>query len=185
MAETAEGTGLGLAIAEQISELMEEIIGVSSELGKGANFWFAFKADVSEKKEKETLQENTVNINKDKFDLKVLLADDKNVNLIVARSMLMKFDCVPETGVNSLQAVEKFAEGKYGLILMDIQIQEIDVQATTKIKPGSKHVPPIITLTANTMEGDKEKSFDLGDDYLAKPITLKSLKELLNRWFPD
>lgn len=99
----------------------------------------------------------------------------------------MKFGCIPETAVNGVQAVEKFEEGKYDLILMNIQMPEMDgVQATQKIKEDYNNIPPIIALTANAMEGDKQKYITAGlDDYLAKPITLKGMQELLNKWFPE
>lgn len=179
--------GTGLAIARQISELMGGEIGVESEKGKGSNFWFTFAAGKSSVKEKEIAENNKVKVTKDKFNLNVLLVDDKNVNLIVARSMLLKFGCTPETATNGLQAVEKFEENKYDLVLMDIQMPEMDgVQATQKIKADYQNVPPIVALTANAMEGDRNKYLGLGlDDYLAKPITLASLQELLGKWFPD
>ena len=60
------------------------------------------------------------------------------------------------------------------------------VQATQKIKEDYNNIPPIIALTANAMEGDKQKYITAGlDDYLAKPITLKGMQELLNKWFPE
>lgn len=86
---------------------------------------------------------------------------------------------------NGLKAIEKFEEGKYYLVLMDIQMPQMDgVQATQKIKAENQDVPPIIALTANAMEGDREKYLGL-DDYLGKPITLDELQQILGKWFPD
>ena len=95
--------------------------------------------------------------------------------------MLAKMGCEVETAKNGQLAIDKFEEGKFDLILMDIQMPIMNgIEATQIIKQNFKKVPPVVALTANALSGDIDKFLSNGLDYfLSKPITKESLSEKL------
>lgn len=175
-----KGTGLGLTICRNLVEMMGGEIGADSIWGKGSNFWFTIKAPLGEK-----IIENNEDIKKDvkKFNANVLLVDDKKVNLTVASMMLKKLGMKVETANNGKEAVEKSSNMIFDIIFMDIQMPVMNgVDATKKIKTF-KAPPIIIGLSANNLEGDKEKYMTLGfDDYIPKPITIDALTATVSKW---
>lgn len=115
----------------------------------------------------------------------VLIAEDNKTNQRVAQFMLNRLGCTAEIVVNGLEAVEACRTRSYDLILMDCQMPEMDgLSATREIRrlyAGASL--PIVALTANAMEGERERCLNAGmDDYLAKPITLPALEEKLRLW---
>jgi len=120
--------------------------------------------------------------------LRVLLAEDNLVNQRVAVAVLKKLGVAPDLAVNGREAVAAARHGQYDLILMDCQMPEMDgFQATRRIREteaGGRRVP-ILAMTANAMQGDRERCLEAGmDDYLAKPITILDLRDALLRWLP-
>ncbi len=118
--------------------------------------------------------------------IKILLAEDNLTNQLVAQGMLnaLGFNAdIVETGLAAVNAVKK---DHYDLVLMDIQMPQMDgYTATRKLKDFASELP-VVAMTANAMTGDKEKCFNAGmDDYLSKPMNMKSLKKMLNKWIPD
>lgn len=184
--KTFEGTGLGLAISKQITSMLGGDIGVESKLDEGSTFWFTFKAKI-EADPNLAIQKKKAKIDKDKFEIDILLAEDKPVNVTVARQILEQFGCHVTVARNGREAVDIFSEGKFDLILMDIQMPELDgIGATNEIKKMYRDVPPIVALTANAMEGDRERFLSEGlDDYLAKPVKLDSIHQMLFKWFSE
>ena len=186
-AKQYEGTGLGLAICKQIVNLFNGEVGVESEFGKGSTFWFTIETEAVTMTQPETplhsIKSNAPTL--EKINLHVLLVDDKHVNIVVCRTMLMSLGCTVKTAKDGLEAIEAFGKEKFDLVLMDIQMPRMDgVQATKKIKETFSDVPPIIALTANAMAGDEEKYLAEGlDDYLAKPIELEALRKKLSFYY--
>jgi CheY-like chemotaxis protein len=118
----------------------------------------------------------------------VLLAEDNLVNQRVAVAVLNRLGLSPLVAANGLEACEKAGKEAFDLILMDCQMPEMDgFQATRLIREregGARRVP-ILAMTANAMPGDRERCLEAGmDDYLAKPITIRDLKDALLRWLP-
>lgn len=178
-----DGTGLGLAICKQLVTLMNGGIGVRSNDDKGSTFFFTIPYVPSDEKIITSSQVNE--FKKPEESLHILIVEDKPVNQKVVQLMLTNLGHTTEVANNGLQAVAIFEENKFDLILMDVQMPEMDgVEATQKIRKDFKKVPIILGLSANSMEGDAEKYIQLGfDDYLAKPITLKQLKNKINSFF--
>ena len=120
--------------------------------------------------------------------LRVLLAEDNLVNQHVALAVLKKLGIRAELAANGREAVEAVQAGAFDLVLMDCQMPELDgFQATRRIREleGEARRVPILAMTANAMQGDRERCLESGmDDYLAKPITLDGLKNALRRWLP-
>lgn len=119
----------------------------------------------------------------------LLLAEDNPVNREVAFGMLELLGCTARMVGNGREAVEAAATQSFDLILMDCQMPGMDgFTATQQIRrlEQDRHVSthtPIVALTANAMEGDRERCLTAGmDDYLAKPFTLEQLSEALGRW---
>ncbi|GKS69346.1 signal transduction histidine kinase [Nitrosomonas sp. PY1] len=118
----------------------------------------------------------------------LLLAEDNPVNQAVALGMLRKFGYIVDVVKNGLEAIDAVQHKAYDLVLMDCMMPEMDgYKATTEIRRqqsvGRLHHFPIIALTANAIEGDREKCLTTGmDDYLAKPIKAKDLANIIELW---
>ena len=120
--------------------------------------------------------------------MKLLLAEDNLVNQHVAIAILKKLGLGADLAVNGREAVEAVQAKDYDLVLMDCQMPEMDgFQATRLIREyeaGQRHVP-ILAMTANAMQGDRERCLESGmDDYLPKPVTIDNLKNALRQWLP-
>lgn len=120
--------------------------------------------------------------------IRLLLAEDNSINQVVAKAMIEKLGCYVDTVDNGYEAIKALESNTYDLVLMDCQMPEMDgLQATKLIRdPNSKvlnHNIPIIALTANTMQGDREKCIAVGmDDYIAKPFAPQVLADIIDKW---
>ena len=121
---------------------------------------------------------------------RVLLVEDNHVNQVICVAMLESLGLNTEIANNGLEAVAMFERNHYDLILMDCQMPEMDgFAATAEIRlreaDAAGRRTPIVALTANAMQGDRERCLAAGmDDYLAKPYTLVGLQGILPRWLP-
>jgi CheY-like chemotaxis protein len=114
---------------------------------------------------------------------RVLVAEDNVVNQKVAQRMLTKLGWASDVVGDGKEAIEAIRTGKYGLVLMDVQMPELDgLEASAMIRRGEAggEQPTIIAMTANSMEGDRERCIEAGmDDYIPKPVSIDRLRELL------
>lgn len=117
---------------------------------------------------------------------RILVADDNLVNQQVALRMLEKLGCETAVAMDGRQAIEMQHAYRYDLILMDCEMPNLDgFQATVHIRATEERRTPIIALTANTGQGEREQCLAAGmDDFLAKPIRPRLLRETLARWLP-
>ncbi|TGC09168.1 hybrid sensor histidine kinase/response regulator [Methanolobus halotolerans] len=182
------GTGLGLAISKQLVEMMGGDIGMSSQVEKGSVFWFTLQFEKQVKPEHEEKVEQKNLLRKRSYDLNILLAEDDTSNRELVQVMLKKLGFNADTVVNGEEAIKLLETKQYDLVFMDVQMPEMDGLEATKIirSPESRVISkdiPIVALTAHAMEGDKERFIEIGmDDYISKPVSLKELGEMLEKW---
>lgn len=182
------GTGLGLTIVRQLVTIMRGRLGVVSEPGQGACFWVEIGFEITEEEVSQKVQK-TVSVNDVELKGYALLVEDNPVNQIVASKMLEKLGLTYEVVNNGEEAINKLKQPhEFDIVLMDCQMPVMDgYDATEAWREYESETElkrlPVIAMTANAMEGDKEKCLAAGmDDYVAKPVKLQALKEALARW---
>ncbi|OHB50064.1 MAG: hypothetical protein A2Y10_14020 [Planctomycetes bacterium GWF2_41_51] len=186
-------TGLGLAVTHYIAEMLGGKLVVSSTFSKGSVFSLYVPATVTDAAVKEQPQVKTPAAKEpnvttpEMFDVKlsgkILVAEDSPTNQTLIDLILKKVGLKTKIVDNGLLAVQKIAEEKFDLILMDIQMPVMNgFEATRQIKKDHPEIP-IVALTACAMMGDDEKCYSAGcDGYLTKPIDRKKLIETLKKY---
>jgi PAS domain S-box-containing protein len=184
------GTGLGLSISRQFAKLMGGDTGVSSQLGQGSNFWFTVvmppAKDQTQQVKAKSVIEQTIS------PKHLLLVEDNMVNQKVAQAMIKRLGHQVDAVSNGEEAVKILQMVNYDLVLMDCQMPIMDgYQATRAIRSGSigqvlNPNIPIVALTANVVQEDRDACFASGmDDFLSKPFDIQSLIAVFAKWLPS
>ncbi|MGD0632547.1 MAG: ATP-binding protein, partial [Terracidiphilus sp.] len=193
------GTGLGLAISKQLVEMMGGKMAVVSREGEGSTFWFIADFQQGSLTERPTQGERRQEIVDAKGGTggrgqarpahsgRILVAEDNPTNREVILAQLKKLGYQADAVFNGAEAVAAVERGAYSLVLMDCQMPVLDgYEATGRIRKSHSPDLPIVALTANAMSSDMDKCRSAGmSDYLAKPVDLSRLAEMLERWMNE
>jgi PAS domain S-box-containing protein len=183
------GTGLGLAITSQLIQLMGGTIQVSSAPAAGSTFTICLPIEPAHgcrhhPREQETVQVmQTGPAAESTLSGSILIAEDNKTNQSLIQTILSRWGLSTDIVENGQLAVEYAARNRYDVILMDIQMPVMNgLEATQRIRNQSATIP-IIALTANAMEGDRQKCLEAGcNEYLTKPILRDKLLAVLSRY---
>jgi CheY-like chemotaxis protein len=180
------GTGLGLAISKRLAEAMGGTMWVESEGdGHGSTFFVAIEAEVAPV---DAIPRDAVphpgsqDLDPEqaaRHPLRILLVEDNPLNQKLALRLLGRMGYTADVAVNGLEAIDAVARRSYDLVLMDVQMPEMDgLEATRRIVDGTDPTvrPRILAMTANAMDGDRERCIAAGmDGYISKPIRVDEL----------
>ena len=168
------GTGLGLAISKSIAELLGGEIKVESEKNVGSTFKFCLSMPEAAEQEK-----NVTVAQSDLTGKNVLIVEDNELNRFLAVTILKKWNAIIHIAVNGEEAVNAVKNKDIDIILMDIQMPVMDgVAASIAIRNELNSNVPIIALTANALESEKEKCWQAGmNEYITKPYNPEFLLE--------
>jgi signal transduction histidine kinase/CheY-like chemotaxis protein len=197
-----EGTGLGMNITKYLVKAMKGEIIVNSEFGKGTEFIVRLpqkstNSGVLGKELVESLQNfryisysqvKNARIEREPMPYgKVLIVDDVESNLYVAKGLLQPYKLSIDTAESGMEAIEKIKNGKvYDIIFMDHMMPEMDGVEAVKIMHESGYANPIVALTANAIGGQTEIFLKNGfDGFISKPIDIHQMNSVLNKFIRD
>lgn len=194
---TIEGTGLGLTIVQSLLQRMESNLQVDSVYGEGSTFSFELQQEIVDAAPMGTFQihretgtlegelkwEKTMSAP----DAKVLVVDDTEMNLKVAKHLLKWTGVQTDTASGGRSAIEMLKEKRYDVIFLDHMMPELDGIETLHIIREEKLAEgvPFVALTANAIQGARQEYLAAGfQDYLSKPITGESIGKMLFKYLP-
>lgn len=190
MTRQVEGTGLGLAICKKLVQLMGGDIWYEKNQNQPGSV-FTFTVDFSFKPNADNSQETgTVHENHSLgSDLKILIAEDNEVNQLVLKKMIEKLGYHSTTVQNGLEAVEALERFPYDIVFMDIQMPFMDgTEAVRLIKESasSEKQPYIVAVTAHAIKGDREKYLGMGmDEYVSKPVSMNVISGIIDKFLAE
>lgn len=183
------GSGLELAIVKSIVDLMDGTIFVESRKGEGTRFLLTLNLKKERRKANRPVENSTVKPVYDFTGKRVLVVEDSDINIEIAKNILLHKHFEVEVALDGQQAVEAFQSHEahyYDVILMDIRMPVMDgleaarMIRTLKDRPDRAEIP-IIAMTANAFEEDVRKSLEAGmNGHLSKPIDIKKMYALLH-----
>jgi signal transduction histidine kinase/DNA-binding response OmpR family regulator len=196
------GTGLGMNIAKRLVEMMEGEIAVESEVGRGTAFTVRLSqktcgsvvcgADIIERLKNFSFSSTTITkriqiVHEYMPYGRVLVVDDVESNLYVARGLLTPYELHVETAKSAFEAIERIKSGQvYDIVFMDHMMPGLDGLEATNILRGCGYSQPIVALTANAMSGQAEIFLARGfDKFISKPIDSRELDMVLKELIRD
>ena len=178
----ATGTGIGLAVSRRLAKSMGGDITVSSVAGKGSVFSLSVRAPAVAEEVDDAFEEDEMPLPA----LHVLLVEDIELNVIVARSVLEKLGCSVDVAMTGKAALEMFTPGEYDLLLLDIQLPDmtgLDISRQLTSRYAAEDLPPLVALTANVLK-DTQEYLNAGmDDVLSKPLAVPALTAMIKKFW--
>lgn len=178
----ATGTGIGLAVSHRLAKNMGGDITVTSEQGKGSTFTLTIHAPSVAEEVDDAFDEDDMPLPA----LNVLLVEDIELNVIVARSVLEKLGNSVDVAMTGKAALEMFKPGEYDLVLLDIQLPDmtgLDISRELTKRYPREDLPPLVALTANVLK-DKQEYLNAGmDDVLSKPLSVPALTAMIKKFW--
>ncbi len=178
----ATGTGIGLAVSRRLAKNMGGDITVTSEQGKGSTFTLTIHAPSVAEEVDDAFDEDDMPLPA----LNVLLVEDIELNVIVARSVLEKLGNSVDVAMTGKAALEMFKPGEYDLVLLDIQLPDmtgLDISRELTKRYPREDLPPLVALTANVLK-DKQEYLNAGmDDVLSKPLSVPALSAMIKKFW--
>ncbi|EKY6644832.1 aerobic respiration two-component sensor histidine kinase ArcB [Escherichia coli] len=178
----ATGTGIGLAVSRRLAKNMGGDITVTSEQGKGSTFTLTIHAPSVAEEVDDAFDEDDMPLPA----LNVLLVEDIELNVIVARSVLEKLGNSVDVAMTGKAALEMFKPGEYDLVLLDIQLPDmtgLDISRELTKRYPREDLPPLVALTANVLK-DKQEYLNAGmDDVLSKPLSVLALTAMIKKFW--
>ena len=189
-----EGTGLGISIVQGLLTMMDSTLKVVSKYGEGSEFYFDLRQKIIDKtpvgsfavndeaQTIETMEEIKVT------GAEILVVDDNDMNLKVAKGLLKIYGITPDTADGGKKCIDMVQVKRYDLIFLDHMMPGMDGIETLKylVREELVYDTPVICLTANAVAGMRDMYIKEGfDDYLSKPIDMKELSAILEKYLPE
>ena len=191
-----EGTGLGMSIVTRLLVMMKSELKVTSVYGEGSRFWFDIMQGVADPgglgDYTQRLAESRSAEREGMYvyapDARVLIVDDNNMNLLVAKGLMKRTGMRIDTALSGNEGIKLAGENFYDIIFLDHMMPELDGVETLELLRERDLIPKgtaVVMMTANAIVGAKEEYLNAGfDDYLSKPIDVKQMEKLLAKFIP-
>ncbi len=188
-----EGSGLGISIVEGLLNLMNSNLEIESEYGKGSNFSFTVKQEISDSTpigkldHKRVSEPQNLSVEFETYpNAKVLVVDDNKINLMVSEALMKRNEVQVDKAISGKMCIEMALKKEYDIIFLDHMMPEmdgIDTLVALRANENFSKKTKIVILTANALEGARQKYIDRGfDDYLSKPIDPALLEEIFKKF---